>query len=98
MKLYVLIRGDLTPGQQLAQVGHVCAGLGAIGVEIPDPIVVLEVECQADLNYYSRRDPSSYVYRDPDHGGDTAMAVVCDGGGYEHLPLAGKGKAAMTVS
>lgn len=88
--LYVIVNGDLSPGQQLAQTAHAVAAL-------PNPILpstyVVILQCgMAELIEHSRA-PGAVLVQEPDLDNiPTAVAML--GGDYwprlSHLPLAGR--------
>lgn len=85
--LYVIVNGDLSPGQQLAQTAHAVAMLAPP----PSYVVVLQASLQ-ELVEHSRA-PGAVLVQEPDLDNiPTAVAMV--GGGYwphlSHLPLAGR--------
>ncbi len=99
-KLYVLVRSDLTHGQQLAQLGHACAYYGQRypKATLAHPtICVLAVADEAELvRYYHRAiDPGTdpvFIFLEPDMGtlGEyTALATTSDGAIFRDLHLAG---------
>lgn len=105
-KLYVLVRKDLTPGQQLAQVGHACAGFGMRypgKVRETPVIVVLEIPSDLDLLLWveqNMQDYPQYLFFDPDLGmmGEyTAVATVCDGTIFTDLHTAGASRWKRTM-
>lgn len=99
-KLYVLVRSDLTHGQQLAQLGHACAYFGQLypdeTVEHPT-ICVLAVNDERELHRYWHIATDSgieaaFMFFEPDYrpGGEhTAFAITCDGTAFRDLHLAG---------
>jgi hypothetical protein len=99
----VLVRGDLPPGLQLAQVAHASsefalrhpteAASTPIGIvlEVPDEDALL-----AFADVVASEGVPSTVFREEDLDDEaTAMAVVCDGRHFSSLPLAGRRMAGV---
>ena len=91
----MLIRGDLPPGLQLAQVAHVCTehALKYPVTAASTPIgIVLEVGDEVDLIDRARDGTADGVlFHEEDLGGEaTAYAEVSDGSRFADLPLAGR--------
>jgi hypothetical protein len=94
--MYLLVRGDLTPGAQLAQAVHAAT---ALSLEQPGrvaatpTVVVLHVDDEDELLDYAdlccppRGD--AVLFHEPDLPGHTALAVISDGAVFSRLRLAG---------
>lgn len=96
--MYVLIRDDLTPGQQLAQSIHAAvehALRKPKHVAATPTVVVLTVPDEDALLEQSERLQDEYLYhtlfQEPDLDGSfTALSVICTGHRFSTLPLAGR--------
>lgn len=91
-KLYVLVRGDLSPGLQVAQAVHAATEyalrLPALARSTPN-VVVLSVPDEATLLRFAS--PSGFLFHEPDVGDEaTAYAEVTTGERYSSLPLVGR--------
>src|SRR5688572_22136583 len=94
-KLFILVRGDLPPGLQMAQAVHAATEYAlTFPRQARDTpcVVVLNVLDEADLLTYARIHPlSGVLFHEDDLGGQaTAYATVCDDGRFQGLPLAGR--------
>jgi hypothetical protein len=94
-KLYVLVRGDLSPGLQLAQAVHAAT---EYALRFPamarstENVVVLNVADEPEL--LSHAEPSGFLFHEPDVNDEaTAYAIVADGRRFSTLPLAGRSPA-----
>jgi hypothetical protein len=86
-KLYVVVRSDLSPGQQAVQACHAALALAESGVAVPDTLVLLAVPDEPALLQLADRIalgcalPCGYrlqleVFCEPDLGGQaTALAT-----------------------
>lgn len=89
--MYLLVRGDLTPGAQLAQAVH-----AAVEYTLEHPerarqtptVVVLNVADEDELLEYADICPG-VLFHEPDLPGHTALAVISDGAPLSRLRLAG---------
>ena len=94
-KFFVLVRGDLSPGMQIAQAVHAAAEYALVH---PDHVrevrnlVVLNVLDENDLLDYATIHPEiGVLFREEDLDDEaTAYATVCDDGRFQGLPLAGR--------
>lgn len=92
--MYVLVRTDLSVGQQLAQTAHVAAEYAARhsdSVLDTPTMVVLSVRDEQHLLDHANR-VNGYLFFEPDLGDTgehTAFAAVCDGRLFSSLSLAG---------
>lgn len=92
MKMYVLVRDDLSPGAQLAQAVH--AGVQLCSqTTVPETVVVLSVADEVTLLKWADRlcrgnEPWT-LFHEPYWNEHTALAVVCDGSMFSGLTLAG---------
>lgn len=96
-KLYLLVRGDLPPGLQLAQAVHASVEFTLRyrdrAASTPT-VVVLTVDDEEQLlgwaDVLGWKDRSDYaLFHEPDLGEHTALAIVSDGTRFAGLPLAG---------
>ena len=92
--MYVLVRADLTFGQQLAQAAHAAAEYAARfgdSVLATPTMVVLSVKDEQHLLDHVDS-VNGYLFFEPDLGDTgehTAFATVCDGRHFSRLSLAG---------
>lgn len=91
--MYVLVRGDLTPGSQIAQAIH-----AAVEYTLEHParvvptVVALEVDSEEQLLEHAHA--FGVLFREPDLGGEaTAFCAVSDGREFSRLRLAGAAMA-----
>lgn len=89
--LYVIVRGDLPPGLQMAQAVHAAVEYAlanpALAASTPNT-VVLTVPCEDALVGLAE---DGILFREPDLGDEaTAYAEVSTGERFSSLPLAGR--------
>lgn len=92
--MYVLVRRDLTPGLQTAQVAHASIALALrepAKTQATSNVVVLSVADESELLYYATLidGHGGHAFFEPDVDGFTAFAAVSDGRAFSSLPLAG---------
>jgi len=97
--LYVVVREDLSPGQQLAQVAHAVFDFAVSWKhtmpDVGDTVVILSVPDEAALTEIVRGMPGKVplaAFHEPDLGGQMTAAAFGAGAGKRlaRLPLAGR--------
>lgn len=90
-KLYVVVRGDISPGYQIAQSVHAAV---EAAVHTPEnvkkfPVVIcLEADDEDHLLHLAPINAS--IFYEPDLGGEaTAFSLWCDGSQFSELTLVG---------
>lgn len=90
--MYLLVRGDLSPGAQLAQAIHAAVEYTLEHrdhVSRTPTVVVLHVDDEDELLAYADLCPGHVLFHEPDLPGHTALAVISDGAVFSRLRLAG---------
>lgn len=91
-KLYVVVRGDISPGYQMAQAIHAAVEAAVASPEKAStfPVVVC-LEARDEEHLLCLAPLNAVIFREPDLGDEaTAFALWCDGSEFFDLPLAGK--------
>lgn len=92
LKMYVLVRGDMSPGYQMAQAIHAAVDEALERpemVRLHPTVVVLNVESEAHLFEYQVQYGMT-PFHEPDLDGEmTAAACFSTGEEFAELPLAG---------
>lgn len=91
-KLYVIVRGDISPGYQMAQAIHAAVEAAVL---TPDKVktfpVVVCLEARDEEHLLCLAPVNATIFREPDLNDEaTAFALWCDGSEFADLPLAGR--------
>lgn len=97
-RMYVIVRGDLLPGYQMAQAAHAATYLAAeskLSLYQHPTITILNVPNEAvlmnvlEMHQHIPGDPEPFLFREPDLGNEaTAFACYSIGEEFASLPLA----------
>lgn len=100
-RLYVVVRGDLAPGYQMAQAAHAATYLAAeskLSLYQHPTITILNVPNEsilwrvAEMHQHIPGDPELFMFHEPDLGNEaTAFACYSLGDEFAALPLALEG-------